>query len=228
MEKYSRGKNVGYPIFHAVAAYDVLNDYFIAAYFDSKSGDERKAAIKLLDDTYFDEKEQIFLYDRGFPSVALLQKLEQRGKKYVMRVSSSFLKEVNEFTASKAVDKTISVHYTSHRGQSNRVCAQLPNDFELRCVRIHLNSGEDEVCVTNLDKEAFPKRRIKELYGLRWGIECGFNFLKNAVFVEEFTSKSENGIQQDFYSSLWCADMINLMIVEACALKKTKNEKTKL
>ncbi len=43
---------------------------------------------------------------------------------------------------------------------------------------------------------------IKEIYRLRWGIETGYNYLKHAVFVEEFVTKTENRLAQDYYASL--------------------------
>lgn len=84
----------------------------------------------------------------------------------------------------------------------NHVHSDGISQFDLRCVRVKLPSGEDETLVTNLDRKDFPKRDIKEIYRLRWGIETGFNYLKNAVFVEEFVSKTENGLAQDYFVSL--------------------------
>ena len=119
-----------------------------------------------------------------------------------MRVSASFLKEVNEFRKSKYVDREIHVNYTKQRIHNNHAKLDGVFEFDIRCVRIKLSSGEDEILVTNLDRKKFPKRDIKEIYRLRWGIETSFNYLKHAVFVEEFVSKSENGLAQDYYVSL--------------------------
>ena len=77
-----------------------------------------------------------------------------------------------------------------------------PANFCLRCVRIQLSSGAEEILITNLERAEFPKRDLKKLYSLRWGIETSFNYLKNAVFVEEFTSRTENGLAQEYFVSL--------------------------
>lgn len=74
--------------------------------------------------------------------------------------------------------------------------------LNLRCVRIQLSSGAEEILITNLERAEFPKRDLKKLYSLRWGIETSFNYLKNAVFVEEFTSRTENGLAQEYFVSL--------------------------
>ena len=99
-------------------------------------------------------------------------------------------------------DSVIHIEYSERRATQNHVHSDGISQFDLRCVRVKLPSGEDEILVTNLDRKDFPKRDIKEIYRLRWGIETGFNYLKNAVFVEEFVSKTENGLAQDYFVSL--------------------------
>ena len=153
-------------------------------------------------DVYYKDEPQIWIFDRGFPSLSLIQKLLEHRLYFVMRVSSSFLKEVNAFRKSKYVDRVIHIEYSERRATQNHVHSDGISQFDLRCVRVKLPSGEDEILVTNLDRKDFPKRDIKEIYRLRWGIETGFNYLKNAVFVEEFVSKTENGLAQDYFVSL--------------------------
>lgn len=205
--KYRISPQSNEPIFHAVAAFDVLNEIFIASEFHCGSANERELAGSIIDqiseDEFYRNEEQIWIFDRGFPALELLQNLKEKNFKFVMRVSKSFLREVNEFRESKYVDKEVHVNYTVQRSKANKVeiKGQEALEFDLRCVRINLPKGE-EILITNLDKTTFPKRFIKEIYSLRWGIETNFNQLKNSIFVEEFTSKSENGFQQDYYASL--------------------------
>ena len=81
----------GYPEFHAIAEYDVLNCCYTNAVFSLGTTDERMAAIELLEKNDYNGRE-IFLLDRGFPSLKMIQQLERSGKNYVVRVSKSFLK----------------------------------------------------------------------------------------------------------------------------------------
>lgn len=205
-EKYHASKNCDTPIFHAVSTYDVLNEMFIRSEFHFGAANERELACEMLDSVMLDHnyknEAQIWIFDRGFPSLNLIQKLLKHDRKFVMRVSSSFLKEVNEFRKSKYVDRLVHVSYTEQRMRSNHVKSDGICEFNLRCVRIKLSSGEEEILVTNLERTEFPKRDMKELYRLRWGIETSFNYLKNAAFVEEFTSRTENGLVQDYFVSL--------------------------
>ena len=205
-QKYCESERCRTPIFHAVSTFDVMNELFIRSEFHLGAADERTLAIKMINDVaqdvYYKDDPQIWIFDRGFPSLSLIQTLFEKNLHFVMRVSSSFLKEVNEFRKSKYVDRTIHIEYSKQRASANHVQTNNINEFDLRCVRIELSGGNDEILITNLDRNEFPKRDIKEIYRLRWGIETGFNYLKNAVFVEEFVSRTENGLAQDFYVSL--------------------------
>jgi len=41
---------------------------------------------------------------------------------------------------------------------------------------------------------------IKFIYKKRWGIETNFNTLKNRFYIENYSSKNRQGIEQDVYS----------------------------
>ena len=64
--------------------------------------------------------------------------------------------------------------------------------------------------ITNLPKDSFSRLDIGELYNYRWGIESAFLDLKYAVHVEDFMSKKENAIKQEFYASLIQANLTML------------------
>jgi hypothetical protein len=201
MEKYN-GTDSLYPKFHAVAVYDVLNKMYINASFHPAPTDERKAAADLVSMLPKDAND-IILFDRGFPSLALIQTLEKAEKKYVMRVSTSFLTEVNDFIASDKTDETLKIDYLKRRGKNGRVSnVELPFCFSLRCVKVALSSGETETLITNLSEKEFDSGDTAQLYNMRWGIETSYNHLKNAVRIEDFVGILENSILQEFYASL--------------------------
>lgn len=226
-EKYCHS-NDQVPLFHTVAAYDVMNEVFLDALFHFGGVSEFEYGVTLVDQLV--ERSQkvprIWIFDRGFPSLRLLQHLNQHNQRYVMRVSGSFLKEINAFTNSKAVDKEVQISYDKRRMATNRVTSEGATELTVRCVRIKLTEKTEEILVTNLDRKEFPKRYIKEIYGLRWGIETSYNYLKHAVYIEEFTSRKEHGIRQDFYSTLLMSNFITCMCGSIWAdmpLKKEKN-----
>jgi hypothetical protein len=69
--------------FHAVAEYDVLNCCYTNAVFEGGTTDERACAIKMIMARRHEEPE-IYTFDRGFPSLGLIQALSDNNKKYVM------------------------------------------------------------------------------------------------------------------------------------------------
>ena len=224
--KYKLSKTNQYPQFHAVASFDVLNCKFIDAEFEMCTTNERTAAYKLLEN--HKKEDDIFLFDRGFPSIALIQKLNDNGLKFLARVSKSFIGEVDEFVSQKSLDKTIHINYTARRAATSRAKnIRLPYSFNLRCVKIRLNSGETEILITNLPNDTFKRKDLGNLYALRWGIEIGFNHLKNAINIEEFVGIKENSIKQEFYSILIKYNLVMQYIGEAelvahCSKKNLK------
>lgn len=227
-EQYMLSKGVKRPQFHAVAMFDVLNCCFIDATFMPAPTNERASAYELLK-TQNNDEEQIYLFDRGFPSVALIQKLNKSNKKFVMRVSASFLREVNEFTKSKSLDKLIHIDYDKRRGQTNEVKeVELPYSFDLRCVRIELSSKITEILITNLPKSSFTRKDIGNLYGMRWGIETSFNHLKNAIHIEEFVGIKENSVKQEFFATLLKYNLFMLFIEEAEMVKRFSKKNFKI
>lgn len=202
--KYCETEKCKTPVFHAVSTFDILNEMFIRSKFHFGIADERELAGKMIDavaqDVYYKDEPQIWIFDRGFPSLSLIQKLLEHRLYFVMRVSSSFLKEVNAFRKSKYVDRVIHIEYSEHRATQNHVHSDGISQFDLRCVRVKLPSGEDEILVTNLDRKDFPKRDIKEIYRLRWGIETGFNYLKMPYSWRNLSQK----LKTDLHKTILC------------------------
>jgi hypothetical protein len=225
MEKYRPTKTAEYPMFHALAEYDVLNCVYTNAVFAPAPADERELACELLEKHDYTDAE-ILLLDRGFPSIKMIQLLEQSGKKYIMRVSKSFLREVNEFSKSKASDEAIDVKYDKHRKATSRVAFDgAEYEFSIRCVKIELPK-ETEILITNLSKAEMTKTEIGELYNLRWRIETSFLNLKYAVHVEDFIGKKEDFLKQEFFTSLIQAN-ISMMFMEVANIV-IRNKKKKI
>ena len=192
-----------------------------------ETANERKLACKLLENHI--PGKDIILYDRGFASVALIQKLEEKGIYFVARVSKSFIKEINESTKQKTLDKTIHIDYTQERAKKSKVKdVKLPYSFDLRCVRIFLKSKQQEILITNLPREEFKRKDAGHLYPLRWEIEVGFNHIKNALYLEAFVGIKENSIKQEFYSILIKYNIIMLFTEEAKIMEMNNKKNFKV
>jgi hypothetical protein len=87
--------------------------------------------------------------------------------------------------------------------------------LKLRVVRLKLDSGEEEILVTNLLDENFSIQEFKELYFKRWGIEVKYNELKSRLQIENLTGDTVISVEQDFYASIYLSNMVALAKQEA-------------
>ena len=171
--------------------YDICNDIILNVHIGSVSCDsnEREHAKLLLDSFSFNEyhyEQSLIIFDRGYPSRDLIYYLNDRNFKFLIRCSSSFLKEVN---CAPIGDSLI---VDLHNGIST----------DLRVIKFILNSGQTEMLVTNLFSKDITISDFKNLYFMRWGIETKFNELKNRILIEHFSTTKVNGIKQDIYANL--------------------------
>ena len=211
MKKYKASKNALYPQFHTVTSFDVLNCKFIDAKFEPSPANERELAYEILEK--HKGQEDIFLFDRGFPSLKLIQLINKKGLKFVARISKNFIRETNEFIKQKSLDKDIHIDYNYERVRKNKLKdVIIPYSFDLRCVKIFTPSGQTQTLITNLPRDEFKRKDIGYLYNLRWSIETSYNHLKNAIHIEDFVGKKENSIKQEFYSVLIKYNFLMLLV----------------
>lgn len=73
----------------------------------------------------------------------------------------------------------------------------------LRLIKVILDSGEIEVLATSLlDGERYPATLFKALYHLRWGVETDYRQLKQSHELQNFSGRTPQAVQQDFYSQV--------------------------
>jgi hypothetical protein len=228
LEIYGTPGGAKYPRFHTVAAYDVLNSIFVDAIWDKYPANEQADAAKLIERGFIPKK-SICVLDRGFPGITLLHSFITADQKFVMRVPvNNAYKEIKDFCESDKTDETVHIVYTKKRANNNdhklkEMGFELPYEFDLRCIKVPLKSGETEVLMTNLDYDEFPEEEFSAIYNSRWGIETSFNYLKNAVHVESFMSIKDNSIKQEFFATLFVFSLTQLAIRQAQAIYDKKN-----
>jgi len=179
----------------ASALYDVENDMIISSKLTHYRCGEREIAENLIDEMInLGSYNDLILFDRGYPSKDFITFIESRRLKYLMRVSSGFLKVVinapnqDQIIEAKHKDKVL----------------------KIRVIKFELESGIIETLVTNLFDETISVEDFKELYFKRWGIEVKYNEIKNKLQVENFTGKTVIAIEQDFYATMYLTNMVAL------------------
>ncbi|MGL4911075.1 MAG: IS4 family transposase [Romboutsia sp.] len=197
---YIENQNAKVARAQASALYDVENDMIIASKITKYRTGERAIAEEMI--TKLCEsgtRDDLLLFDRGYPSRDFIQFIERKNLKYLMRVSSGFLKVV---VNAPDKDQVITITY---KGEL----------MKIRVLKLKLNSGQIEILITNIFDEDFSVEDFKELYFKRWGIEVKYNEIKNKLQIENFTGETQVAIEQDFYATMYLANMVSLAKMDA-------------
>lgn len=197
---YSESKTVKLARAKASCIYDLENDMVITSKITSYFTGEREIAIDLIEKLkQIGLKNDLILFDRGYPSRQFFAYLEGSEVKYLMRVKNQSMKEVNE---AMEPNQIIQINVGKET-------------IKVRVLRFMLDSGVEEVLVTNLLEESFGIQDFKALYFRRWGIEVKYDELKNRLQLQNFTGDTKIAVEQDFYASIYLSNMVALAKNEA-------------
>jgi hypothetical protein len=133
------------------------------------------------------------IFDRGYPSAALIHELEAQGLSFLMRVKSKWNCDVDETTAADSLIKL--------------------GETTIRVVKFQLPSGETETLISNLFDLAIEE--FPTLYFKRWPIETKYDVVKNKLALENFTGYSKNVILQDFWAVMYLTNLASVAKDEA-------------
>lgn len=95
-------------------------------------------------------------------------------------------------------------------------------DISFRIVRFKISDDCYETVITNLDPDAFPSQKLKELYSLRWGIETSFRRLKHTMGLLYFHAKKADFICQEIFARLIMHNFTQLAIISAAINKSSE------
>jgi len=179
---------------------DILNDMIMDAIIGPLSTDERTMAkehIETLIKTTKQEKE-IILFDRGYASNELIEQLTEANICFVMRIKRKFNTKID----------------LAPMGKSEIIYQTGKKRVKLKVVKFILSSNELEMLLTNIPEE-LTIEEYKRLYFLRWPVETKYDIVKNKLEIECFTGYTPNGIRQDFYTTMYLANIISVAVSEA-------------
>jgi len=172
--------------------YDVLNHIVIDATMNPYNSNERKLALEHLEKLVeIKTQKELLIMDRGYPSAELMEAIEEKGFKYLMRVNKdNFFREIRQAK------------------EDCSLCRSTENSkIYYRLVLITLKNGKKEALITNLEED-FTKEELAKLYNLRWGIETKYDDLKNKLQIENFSGIDKVCILQDFYSTMFLSNIL--------------------
>lgn len=230
---------------HLNAFYDVLNRTYVDVLIQTASEyQEQRACIDMMERS--DLNDVILIADRGYENYNLIAHAINKGWKFLIRVKdvksngiASGLKLPDKDTFDCDCSLTLTRSQTlaaKHAGYKfmpkNQFFDYLPpkskETYELsfRIARFSIDEGSYETVITNLDKFTFTPDKLKELYGLRWGIETSFRELKYAIGLTSFHAKKVDFIKQEIYARLLLYNYCELVTTHVIHQMKEK-DKTK-
>lgn len=201
--------------------YDLLNHYTLDTIVEKYNYSETKMAQKHYE-TIKKEKllgnfKSIRIMDRNYRNLGNIYHYIKNNDKFLIRIASSVYEKENQ--SMKTNDEIIEIKYEYNRIRYYKDSDpefyeyfSKGNTIKVRCVKIKLETGEEEVLLTNLDKSEFTKDEIKKLYNLRWQIEVNYRHLKSDLKIENITSSKEILIKQDIYSQVLVSNMLQAFI----------------
>jgi hypothetical protein len=172
----------------------------------------------------------LLLFDRGYPSLEVLNVLEQEGIKYVIRLNcTAYAAERNVIPGD---DGETDIRHSAARlrtarmkdpGLAEQLAAEGSTHVRILRNQFGANPG---AFVTNLF-EGVGAEEIRKLYRLRWKVEQRFHTLKNKMKGEYVSGKNELYVKQDYWASVFVHNIIQDMIrgAEVLALRRRAGKK---
>jgi hypothetical protein len=178
--------------------YDPLNNVILDGGIYPYNTCEREAARKHFTMVSALPKPQgvtdLYIFDRYYPSKEFFAEMIDDKMCFLMRVRRKFNVEFD------SVKRNGTVQF-SFGG----------NEYSVRIFRITLESGEEEILVSNLPGGELKRKDVGSLYFKRWGIETKFDSLKNKLELENWSGRRSVTVYQDFWAKLDLANTISAL-----------------
>lgn len=196
----------------ASIAFDPFNNAIYDCRIDRYETDERTLAkehVKRLLELGLGGS--LLLFDRGYPSAEFVSFLYEQGFHFLMRVRGKFNLEADAI-------KTQGWINLAHDGK----------EYPVRVLKVTLSTGEAETLLTSLNQKKLPISKAGELYFERWKVETAYDLLKSKLELENFSGKTKASVLQDFYATIYLANLVSFAVLEADALIEYADEGKKL
>lgn len=153
------------------------------------------------------ETNSLTIYDRLYCCKKLIRAHKDAGNFYLFRLREGALKD-----AQVLFKKTYRTQIETEIDGEKVVIVKIRNP--------HKKDGQ-LILATNLPKDKVTKKSLEKLYYARWEVETSFKELTGTFKLEQWHSKSTNGIYQELYALFWLINFVKLQIHKT--MKKPKN-----
>lgn len=243
---HTNSSKKGYNQVRLNAMYNLLDKIYIDAIIQpTRLQNESKSFCDMLEN-YNGDPKTIFILDRGYEgynniahalekNVFLVLRCKDiasngilHGLKHILPKEEEFDTNI-EITLTRKDSKEIREHPERYkRVHKNNYLDYIDLEnhlfytFNFRVLRFRLSENNYECIITNLPKTEFSAKNIKELYGMRWGIETSFRELKYAIGLSNFHAKKRNYIMQEIWSRLLLYNFCEIITGKVAIKKCTK------
>lgn len=196
---YGTQTSQGAPQMQALVScvYDLLNGIIVDTRFAHCKSSERTAAKDMITSFHVKNvKKPVFVMDRGYPSAELLDAIESAGHKFIMRCPTGFLRSMEILNEDNII---------KHQFK------KLKRWMKVRVIKIKLSADSTEYLITNILDSDISVDDFRTAYWMRWGIESKYNDIKNKLEIENFTGYSSCAILQDFYATMFLANLAGVL-----------------
>jgi len=158
--------------------------------------------------------DDVLLLDRGYPAAWLVQLLNERGIKFVMRCDNdSGWSAVREFIRCNADEMSVRLNEPSMQDALDwGIERRAPS---VRLVRQVAPNGQIRVLATNLDALAAPAEAFGQLYHQRWRIEEAFKRLKLRQHLESVSGLTQQAVLIDVAAKVLADNLATLLCAAA-------------
>ncbi len=219
-----------YNLLHLNALYDLKHHIYTDTVIQGRLNRNEHGALQEMVDKS-DIPKALVIADRGYESYNNMAHIQEKGWFYLIRIKDGkngikhglSLPNCNEF------DENISLKLTRKQTNKTKELFRDKNNYRFlastttfdylpknlrkhdptvfyelnfRIVRFKVTDDLYETVITNLDIDAYPPVKLKELYASRWGIETSFRELKYTVGMLDFHSKKVMCIRQEIYAHM--------------------------
>ena len=178
---------------YLVMAFDVLSGTILKKTFNPLLN-EIAEAVAMIPAC---QPETLFIYDRLYFGKKILDAHRKHGSFFVARLKRNAHKSVMSFFPSKRQFSRVNIH-----------------GVDLCLIKVKAPQGV-AVYATNLPRHRFNREEIAQIYKLRWQVETAFFKLSTSSHIEDWHSKTLNGLLQELYTRLWLFNATRLLI-SAC------------
>jgi len=212
-----------YPQCLVSTAYDLIREAPVARTVTPINGCERKESFKMIENI---PSNSLALFDRGYLSFELLDTFREKftGELLLRCPGSSTFNEIIKFMKSNKNEDVITINPPTKYRQKHKKRVIKP--ITVRIIRMTNPGCEDSPIITTLmDKIEYPASKLAKLYWKRWGSETGYRHEKSSGKIENWHSKTVNGVLQELFAFPIIHALSGLMVRSSRKTRKNRMAK---